>query len=324
MVGFNGSKYYGMQFQDNVVSIERTLFEAFCKIDAISKQNSLHPSKVQFHRAARTDKGVHAACNIVSLKIIPDPCFIEKANSVLPSDIRLWETTKGFNAKNQCDSRIYEYLLPTYALREKQTNIVLKEQPGAPTDIMVRMGDNHGDERYVTMTDPSILSNYRVSQERLDKFSEAMFMFKGTHDFHNYTLSKVIGKRDTRRHIRNIEVSKPKMIQGREWISVKLHGNSFILHQIRKMISMAILCVHVDAPLSLIEESFGPQRWSIPKAPALGLLLEQPVFEYYNQKVIKEGIRDPIDIERYRSAIDQFKQDHIYSFIIHQEHQRNV
>lgn len=90
------------------------------------------------------------------------------------------------------------------------------------------------------------------------------------------------------------------------------------------VIAMALLCVHVDAPLSLIEESFGPQRWSIPKAPALGLLLEQPVFEYYNQKVTKEGIRDPIDIERYRPAIDQFKQDHIYSFIIHQEHQRNV
>lgn len=125
---------------------------------------------------------------------------------VFISSLGYVETTKGFNAKNQCDSRIYEYLLPTYALREKQTNIVLKEQPGAPTDIMVRMGDNHGDERYVTMTDPSILSNYRVNQKRLDKFSEAMSMFKGTHDFHNYTLSKVIGKRDTRRHIRNIKV----------------------------------------------------------------------------------------------------------------------
>lgn len=42
-------------------------------------------------RAARTDKGVHASCNLVSLKMIcQDPNLIEKLNEALPSDIRIW------------------------------------------------------------------------------------------------------------------------------------------------------------------------------------------------------------------------------------------
>lgn len=33
-----------------------------------------------------------------------------------------------------------------------------------------------------------------------------------------------------------LQVEDPIMIQGTEWLSVKLHGQSFMLHQIRKMI----------------------------------------------------------------------------------------
>lgn len=42
-------------------------------------------------RAARTDKGVHAACNVVSLKMIcQDPQLVQKLNYVLPPPIRIW------------------------------------------------------------------------------------------------------------------------------------------------------------------------------------------------------------------------------------------
>ena len=61
----------------------------------------------------------------------------------------------------------------------------------------------------------------------------------------------------------------------------------------------------------------------IPKMPALGLILEYPLFEAYNRKitVANERIRDvndsehrkPIDFELYREKIDTFKTDHIFS-----------
>lgn len=42
-------------------------------------------------RAARTDKGVHAACNLVSLKMIcSDDKIVQKLNDLLPNHFRIW------------------------------------------------------------------------------------------------------------------------------------------------------------------------------------------------------------------------------------------
>ena len=42
-------------------------------------------------RAARTDKGVHAAGQTVSVKaIVEDPDVVRKINEHLPEDIRVW------------------------------------------------------------------------------------------------------------------------------------------------------------------------------------------------------------------------------------------
>ena len=61
----------------------------------------------------------------------------------------------------------------------------------------------------------------------------------------------------------------------------------------------------------------------VPKMPALGLLLEYPIFDSYNQKVTTANEREkyddshvdfrpPIDFEQYRETIDAFKQTFIY------------
>lgn len=65
------------------------------------------------------------------------------------------------------------------------------------------------------------------------------------------------------------------MIQGTEWLSLKVHGQSFMLHQIRKMVGLIIMIVRTDTPLKLIPETFKENRINIPKAPSLGLLLER-------------------------------------------------
>lgn len=65
------------------------------------------------------------------------------------------------------------------------------------------------------------------------------------------------------------------MIQGTEWLSLKVHGQSFMLHQIRKMVSLIVMLVRTDTPLKLIPETFKANKINIPKAPSLGLLLER-------------------------------------------------
>lgn len=75
-------------------------------------------------RTARTDKGVHAAAQVVGVKLRIEPGHEEEAvntvNAELPPIIRVFQiqrTTKSFNGKIACTGRHYEYLLPTSTLK---------------------------------------------------------------------------------------------------------------------------------------------------------------------------------------------------------------
>ena len=99
---------------------------------AISKANANDPKKSGLTRCARTDKGVHAAGNVISLKlIVDDPDVVHNINSNLSSQIRVWgieRTTGSFSCYHACDSRWYEYLIPTFAFLPPHPNSYLGEQ----------------------------------------------------------------------------------------------------------------------------------------------------------------------------------------------------
>ncbi|GJJ11005.1 hypothetical protein Clacol_005234 [Clathrus columnatus] len=94
LIGFCGTECNGMRIQPNVRTIEGVLFEAMAKVGAVSQDNADDPVKVGLARAARTDAGVHAAGNIVSIKmitIIPVVRdIVARINEELPPEIRLW------------------------------------------------------------------------------------------------------------------------------------------------------------------------------------------------------------------------------------------
>ena len=75
-------------------------------------------------RAARTDKGVSAVGQCISLRMMLDPPgVIERINSHLPTGFEFFgytRVTNGFNAKTMCDRRRYEYVIPTKAFDPKQ------------------------------------------------------------------------------------------------------------------------------------------------------------------------------------------------------------
>ena len=59
----------------------------------------------------------------------------------------------------------------------------------------------------------------------------------------------------------------------------------------------------------------------LPKMPSLGLLLENPLFDSYSQRIrgVNEQLqpsdpeyRHPIDFEIHRASMEEFKQRHIY------------
>ena len=119
LIGYSGTGYKGMQISATEKTIEGDLFRAFVKAGAISKANADDPKKASLVRCARTDKGVHAAGNMISLKlIVEDENIVEKINAQLSDQIRVWgiqRTIGSFSCYQVCDSRWYEYLIPSHA-----------------------------------------------------------------------------------------------------------------------------------------------------------------------------------------------------------------
>lgn len=125
--------------------------------------------------------------------------------------------------------------MPSYALKQLEPYKKWTVEPQSDKDIQIATEDSTL-TRYMKPTNPTKLLAYRVDQERFSKFKQAMQMFKGTHNFHNYTIARSFKDQAANRFMIDINVDDPVIIEGMEWISVKLHGQSFMLHQIRKMI----------------------------------------------------------------------------------------
>ncbi|KAM3073629.1 tRNA pseudouridine synthase 1 [Clarireedia jacksonii] len=486
MIGYAGTGYKGLQINTKEKTIEGDMFRAFVAAGAISKANANDPKKSQLVRCARTDKGVHAAGNVLSLKlIVEDPNVVDNINAHLPDQIRVWgieRTTGSFNSYQMCDSRWYEYLIPTYSFipphpksflgkqllqaaekegvlekfnkmnedaatfwgnaekefvqpildkldpqlaadvmeaihaaeennepigkraktggdaQEKTEAVIesvakidgepsndtdMKEQTNhkpvvqnsadTPVDngamtgfesetVVEEAGQQVNEEKTEALQDPgtvadhadnqetetskeaskSILSPlekavkevkaayikakkaYRIHNSRKERVQETLNEYLGTNNFHNYTILKNFSDPSSRRHIKSFKVGpKPIIIHDTEWVSLKVHGQSFMMHQIRKMVAMAALVVRCATPLELIKDTYTSAKISIPKAPSLGLLLEAPVFNNYNKNIAKQNERETLDFEKYREKIDEFKQREIYDRIFRVEDAEN-
>lgn len=163
---------------------------------------------------------------------------------------------------------------------------------------------------------------YRIDPRRLARVQSVLGLYLGTHNFHNYTISKLPRDPSAKRVIKSFNVApKPITINDTEWLSLKVHGQSFMMHQIRKMVTMATLIVRCGCPEERMNESYGHERLTIPKAPSLGLLLERPVFDTYNNKKRVEDVegKGEVAFDKYEKEIEDFKQREIYERIFREE-----
>jgi tRNA pseudouridine38-40 synthase len=512
-----------MQINGSEKTIEGDLFKAFVAAGAISKANADDPKKSTLVRCARTDKGVHAAGNVISLKlIVEEEDIVQKINNALPPQIRVWgyERTNGsFSCYQTCDSRWYEYLIPTYSflpphprsflgrklvdsakkkavldeyntrqedvadfwdnaeetyikpildevdpdIREavmeaihssevmldldlpkpkkekpaKAKKRAISPDPEKQTENDASLANVHGDRKarlerviaqdqlkrkaedgsviedepsrkiqrkspeqtpsYSTNEEPALaemqapvveilsakveangrqdletadVSNiveganevgpeatsapakqdefrreltpleiaikkvkaayitakkaYRISDYRRKRVEEALSTYIGTRNYHNYTIQKTFSDPSAKRVIRSFKVGKgPVYINDTEWLSLKVHGQSFMMHQIRKMVAMASMVVRCGSTTDVIHDSYGRAPISIPKAPSLGLLLERPVFDSYNTQAVSKFNREKIDFDKFQKEMDEFKQREIYDRIFREEERDN-
>ncbi|KAI6041256.1 pseudouridine synthase [Pisolithus marmoratus] len=342
LLGFCGTGCSGMQIQPNLRTIEGVLFDALVRAGAVSQDNADDPVKVGLGRAARTDAGVHAAGNLVSMKLITTipgiKDWVGHVNSFLPPEIRVWGKVRvqnSFNARTSCDSRKYTYFFPTYLLLPPKPNTALARTLQSRSDLPTAQDasmESTPSDPHVFWNFPNIESTtpeedlarkrtWRVGTDMVECLKTAAKRFEGTHNFHNFTVGREYSDRSNQRHMITIQVSDPAVYGDTEWISVLFHGQSFMLHQ-RKMMSALVLSCRTGTPSQIIDELYGPRMVMVPKMPALGLLLEYPIFETYNKRVTanNEKLKDSadpdyrpeIDFEVHREAIDDFKQKYIY------------
>ena len=287
--------------------------------------------------------------------------IVEKINRHLPTDtvkaFACFKATKSFDARRAAISRTYEYLLPLKCLRNNKNGELevfreaLKTFEGAhPFHNYTKRGlygagkanDNRGKgkrnkKKEVVAEDDGLgetsSEEEKEEEEKEDeeKQSPKRIETSGKHTY--WLLEKDVDDLVHIMHYRRIHEftcsKEPEVIEGFEsypFVRVKVYGESFMLHQIRKMIATAVL-VALDSeetptmPLSFIKASLcRPCRVVTPLAPPLTLFLTGAEFMSFRktnhlEAVQQKGAAAATEKEELRSlTISKDTEDNINKF----------
>ncbi|KAG0572919.1 hypothetical protein KC19_VG134300 [Ceratodon purpureus] len=378
LLAYCGASYQGMQRNPGAITIEGELEQALFRADAIAQCNFGDMRKVDWMRAARTDKGVSAIGQIVSARLVIDPPgLVERVNKHLPKDIRVFcytRVTSNFNAKQMCDKRQYEYLVPVFAFdphshhdresmnmwnerKEKvrlqriekrkalerkaagaeagaaETNEATSEAPQpSASEQVVQMVEIR--EEVTTVVSEEIITvveeeaeetpndaervRYVFEEAKLQQLNKILSRYVGTHNFHNFTARIKPEDPSAKRYIISFEAGEVIEVQGVQFVPCTVIGQSFMLHQIRKMIGTAIAIMRGCVPEAIIDFALRRDNdVNTPMAPELGLFLHECFYTAYNKKFSKS--HEEVSQKGYEEHIQKFKHEVIYPHIAETE-----
>ncbi|XP_047077151.1 tRNA pseudouridine synthase A-like isoform X1 [Lolium rigidum] len=455
LLAYLGAGYQGMQKNPGARTIEGDLEEALYQAGAVPEAERAAPARYEWARAARTDKGVSAAAQVVSGRFYVDPPgFIERLNAKLAPQIRAFgyvRVTNSFSAKKFCDRRRYVYLLPMLALdpsahpdreavkasagsgNELAKCLECSERGRKVPDIMGREGKlpnpeeekvldasggetvpAHGEvgsngsaisvsassgngtaaqnaepgsngaekfdieqagstfhsEALPTNTSETICSDstagsvsvaasvvaekehnsepvvseeenvqamdiqkgngeespqstFAYTNEVKEKFSRILKHYVGTRNFHNFTTRTKAEDPAAKRFIISFTADRVVSLDGIDFVRCEVVGQSFMLHQIRKMVGLAVAVMRNCAPESIYDVAFRKDiRLNVPTAPEVGLHLDECMFTSYNMKW--KDTHEAVSIEPYAEDAEDFKIKYIFPHIAAMEHKEGA
>lgn len=195
-LAYNGGAFYGFQSQKEVLSISRFLQEKLKSVGIFST----------FVASGRTDKGVHASAQVISLKI---PIFWadfetlrHQLNTKLSPYIyikRIWQVRDDFNARFHAKRRGYCYLL-------SKRNSPFLESFALPYYI-----------------------------QNIAQTKEALQYFVGKHDFRAFMKNGGCGEKNSVRVIFRTDLR-----ENRNFFIISFWGNGFLRAQIRLMVGFLL------------------------------------------------------------------------------------
>lgn len=244
-----GWNYNGLAYQDSekIPTVENEILKALFKTKIIP---SPEPSSCDFSRCGRTDKGVSALRQVISLKVRSsltvdqqqDPSMDDKEvdyirilNSQLPDDIVAYDVClrppEGFDARFSCKFRHYRYYFTGDGLN-------------------------------------------------ISKMQQAAQYFLGDHDFRNFC--KVDASKQISNFSRTILLSQIIHIEGSNTFYFDLKGTAFLWHQVRSMIAILFLVGQEfespDIISHLLDVQITPRRPVYEMAADFPLVLHDCVF----------------------------------------------
>ncbi|CAL4884601.1 unnamed protein product [Urochloa decumbens] len=440
LLGYCGAGYQGMQKNPGARTIEGDLEEALYQAGAVPEADRAAPRRYDWARAARTDKGVSAAAQVVSGRFYVDPPgFIDRLNAQLAPQIRAYgyvRVTNSFSAKKFCDRRRYLYLLPVFALdpsahpdreavmasmgsgteltkclecseRGRKVPGVMGREGKLPSPVEGAVVDSH-DESGAAQCDPPISntnahgelgsssdekldlpvsgdgtkagnaelgsngvgdavpsasadadpsagndenkleatatelkvqgadfeksngeekpptrSAFSYTDEMKERFNRILKYYVGTHNFHNFTTRTKAEDPAAKRFIISFAADRVVSLDGIEFVRCEVVGQSFMLHQIRKMIGLAVAVMRNCAPESIYDVTFRKDvNLNVPTAPEVGLYLDECMFTSYNKKW--KDTHDAVSMEPYCEEAEQFKVKYIFPHIAAMEHKEGA
>lgn len=217
---------------------------------------------------------------------------IDALNKDLPSDIKVFavkKVTKGFNSKTTCDARSYSYTLPTYSFAKDGEDFAV--------------------------------SSFRLSTERFEELNKLLGMYVGTKNYHNFTIKKEANDASAKRFIMSFECQTPFVPNDTEveFARLKITGQSFMMHQIRKMVGLVIAIMRGFVDSEIINRAVEKERVLVPQAPGLGLVLDNVHYPRYNERYGSDGVHEQLLFEEEDEAIEEFFRDNIMKTIIETE-----
>ncbi len=235
-LAYDGTNYVGWQRQENGVSIQQLVEEAF---QPLAEGRGRGPPVVG---AGRTDAGVHALAQVASITtdVQLEPAAVQRALNVrLPPDIRVLaveDGRPGFHAQFHATGKAYRYRIATAAVLLPFDRWFVWHAPG-PRDV--------------------------------DAMRAAAHRLVGCHDFASFQ-ARGSSVADTVRRLDRVDVSERP-----GELVVDVEGDGFLRHMVRAMVgTLADVGAGLRDPASMAAVLDARDRRAAgPTAPAAGLTL---------------------------------------------------
>jgi len=234
IVEYDGTHYHGFQLQSNASTIQGEMEEAISKLTG---------EKLRVMAASRTDAGVHARGQVVSLRTdssLPPRSFVSGLNYYLPKDIavrKAYRAEDSFDVRRDALSREYKYYIFNSSVRSPFSN-----------GFAYRVSGN-------------------LDIEAMNQASQALV---GKHDFASFV--SCIDE-EIKSTVRNVH--QANMERDGDMDIFNMVANSFLPHQVRNtmgaLIQVGLGKMSVDRFHGIIEAR--QPGMAAPTAPACGLFL---------------------------------------------------